>query len=91
MFKFQNFERIILLILAFVILMKTSTAIKLPYNSEYKPRAYAESQAFLVGLYKEGSGGGEGGLIYGTIVTPVICISRKSNGIRQKNNALTAK
>ena len=38
--------------------MKTSTAIKLPYNSEYKPRAYAESQAFLVGLYKEGSGGG---------------------------------
>ena len=40
--------------------MKTSTAIKLPYNSEYKPRAYAESQAFLVGLYKEGSGGGGG-------------------------------
>ena len=72
--------------------MKTSTAIKLPYNSEYKPRAYAESQAFLVGLYKEGGGGGGGGgLIYGTIVTPVICISRKSNGIRQKNNALTAK
>ena len=68
--------------------MKTSTAIKLPYNSEYKPRAYAESQAFLVGVYKEGGGGG---LIYGTIVTPVICISRKSNGIRQKNNALTAK
>ena len=50
MFKFQNFERIILLILAFVILMKTSTAIKLPYNSEYKPRAYAESQAFFDGL-----------------------------------------
>ena len=68
--------------------MKTSTAIKLPYNSEYKPRAYTSLKHFLVGLYK---GGGGGGFIYGTIVTPVICISRKSNGIRQKNNALTAK
>ena len=37
--------------------MKTSTAIKLPYNSEYKPRAYTSLKHFLVGLYKEGGGG----------------------------------
>ena len=69
--------------------MKTSTAIKLPYNSEYNisPGLIQVSSIFWW-VYTKGGGGG---FIYGTIVTPVICISRKSNGIRQKNNALTAK
>ena len=41
--------------------MKTSTAIKLPYNSEYKSRAYTESQAFFGGFTQRG-GWGVGGL-----------------------------
>ena len=57
--------------------MKTSTAIKLPYNSEYKPRAYAESQAFLVGLYKEGSGGGGGGGLYTEPLLHLLFVSQE--------------
>ena len=65
-------------------------------TANIRPRlGYTESQAFFGGLIQRAEG--EGG---GSYTKPVLCleffttgtcISRKRNGIRQKNNALAAK
>ena len=64
-------------------------------TANIRPRlAYTESWAFFGGLIQRAGGGG---VLYTKPVlcleffTTVTCISRKRNGIGQKNNALAAK